>query len=371
MLETLKRHSSNLPNFSIALAFATLSFAFNPTKEYDIVRHYQRIESLKGYSLSTVIENSHMGYYLFDSYAWLLNTLSLPRGLLPFIAVFISYILIFSIFTDIKLKYLYQYNVRSRALILIGFWLSLNFVALSTGIRFTLALSVMIYAIYHLYNYNKKILFIILSILSIYIHPFSLALLFLSLIGLIFNKFSNRFKILVYIAAVLFIINNTSKIDLNNLIIEPLKMLGFYSETYFSGSRGIGGPALSFMGKLHATYLPNLTIILGIMYLLLTKPRHNNPLYLLLCLTALYLGIFAAYFTFYGRMTSFFTTMLLIYIVYDYINNKNKFTDFFLVAMVLSLILVSLSNVYVYYPDLISTAKEVLYKPFLFTLFGV
>lgn len=366
MLETIKKRSGNLPNISIALAFASISFAVEPVKEYDIVRHYQRINSLKDLSYTSIIEQSSNGYYLFDSYGWLLNTLNLPKNLLPFTASFIAYLLILSIYTDIKTKYLQRSNLKIRALMFIAFWLSINFVALSSGIRHALAVTLMIYAVYKLYSYNNKVLFIVLSILSFLLHPFSLAIFILSFLSYKFKSYSTRGNILVYMAVIVFIGGNLTNYDLS-LVTPILQKLNIYSESYFDAE----GRSFNFLGKLFAIYIPSLAALIISSYLLTSKSLKNNPYYLLLCVVCLYLSFTVSYYTFYARMLDFYTGVFAIFITLEYIKNKSKRNKHFLIIFVLALITASLAAFILYFTNFISTARIVIYKPLLFMLFGI
>ena len=373
LIESLKKNSRWLPLISIALAFATISYSLVPQINYDLYRHYYHIESLTGKDLSNILKQARPGYILFDSYAWLINYLKLPKNLFPASIVFIGYLLKFSIYNDIKIKYLKNSSQIFILLTFLSFWLTINFFALSSGIRFGISNIIIIYISYLLAYKNKLTTFILGSVFAFFIHPFALAPAVLILVAKIFSHWSKHGRILILLGITLMFSTKLVTFGVN-YIESVLSSFSFFSGGYFDESGQFGGGYVAqknFNGYIVTVILPRLPFFLALIYLLLKKSQINNTLYLALCLITVYIGLFFSFYTLHARMIAVFLHLFSIYIIFENINSPRSFSNrLALIAFVGVMIVYSLVNVYVGLPLLI-TAKENFYKPLFFILFNI
>lgn len=373
--ESIKKKSGPLSIFCVALAFAAIAFCLVPPIDYDLTRHYIRIDSLQNMSLSSAIEVAPPGYVLFNIFAWLINYLSLPKQIFTASIVFVSYYLVLSVFNDIKLKYLQSCSSTYIVIAFLIFWLSIGFIGLTSGIRNPFANIIIFYLGYNLIFYRKVFLFLLGSGFAFFIHPFSSLLAIIVFLSWLLSSWSIKSKILIVVGLILSI---SSKI-VSFLTIEITNILSnfsFYKAVYFSDEslHGAGGyeGALNPIGVVTTIFIPRVPIFLAYFYLLFTKPKMNNTLYILLCIMCMYLGIFYSYRTLYGRMSSFFLFVFGLFLIYENANSlaNNKNRNIFLVIYTGSLVLYSVSFMYSSMHYLLS-AIPVLFKPLLFLIFDL
>lgn len=369
---SIKKYSSTIGVFCIALAFATLAFTAIPPDTYDLARHYKRIVSLSYLSFDQVIETSNMGYYLFDIYAWLINKLNLPKEFFPASIVFMSYYLVFSVYNDIKVRFLQDSKPLYRVLIFLGFWLSISYVGLLSGLRNPFANILIFFLTYRLLFYKQTVPFVLGSIFAFYIHPFAAAPAILAFLAYRISPWFRGAKWLIVIGLILSLFTKVISWGIE-YISNFLMRFSFYSQAYFDANSEVGGGSIqsrTFNGLIINVVLPRLTIFIAQIYLLTLKPKKNDPLYLLLAITSLYLGFFASYGVLYGRMGSFFLFIFILFISLEY--TKSKTSKFILIAYVGLLILISLIAVFIQYPAFISSSfPKAIYKPVLFIVFGL
>lgn len=370
--QIIKKNSKNIPTFSFALAFAAIVYAATPPFGYDITRHWVHMQSLEGRSLTYIIENARFGYLFLDAYMWLLNKIGLYKDFLPASIVLIGYCLKLSLFKDFKLKGLQANPWNTNLLAFLSFWLPINFIALSSGLRSELATILVVYATYYLYKDNKKILFVTISLCSFFIHPFAIAPILLILIA---NYFSHlyRYGRLIVITSILLIFSNRLVEFIINYIAGFLKRFAFYSGKYFDAESATGGgleQSLNIYGVITAVIIPKIPVIVALIYLSLLKIRNNNLLYVTLCIMSLYLGVFFSFYTLYSRMTAVFLHLFGLFIIIQYVKNKNRLNHLFLVLFIGSMLLFCFANIYVA-RNYIASAIDVLYKPILLIISGV
>lgn len=372
MYISIKKYSSTIGVFCIALAFAILAFTAIPPETYDLARHYARIESIRGLSLNRVIENSSMGYYLFEIYAWLIHRLNMPKELFPSSIIFVLYYLVFSVYNDVKVSFLQNTKPLYIVLVFLGFWLSINYAGSLSGLRNPLANVIIFYLTYKLFFYNKNVFFILGSILAFFIHPFSIAPAILAFVAYRISPWFKHAKWLIVIGILLSLSTKLVSIGIE-YISNFLMRFSFYSGAYFDESSEVGGASIeskTLNGLIIYVIIPRLTIFIAQIYLLALKPRKNNPLYLLLSIITMYLGFFASYGTLYGRMGAFFLFIFTLFISLEHA--KSKSSKFILTAYVGMLMLMSLIAISIQYRGFIfSSFPEAIYKPALFIVFGL
>lgn len=370
VIELLKKNANKLSVISFALVFATIVYAATPPFGWDITKHWAHMESLKGSSLNSIINGANSGYLLLDSYIWLLNKLGLPKEFLPASVVFIGYFIKISIFQKLKSDCLYNSNIQTIFLTLLLFWLPINFFGIASGMRGELGIITLLYATYKLFLSKEIFKFIFLSIISFLIHPFLIAPIILILISY-YLSFLTKYGRTIVIASIALIFSSKIVNIIINYIIGIVSQFSFFSQTYFDTEGKFGAATsehLNANGIFATLVIPRIPTIVGILYLLAFKANRKNPLYLLLCLMSLYLGIFFSFYTLYSRMAAIFIHLFGIFIIVQYVKDKSKRNKYFLIGFVLSLTVYCLLNIYSA-KNYVSTTLSVLYKPFLFILF--
>lgn len=370
--ENIKRRSSYLVILSFALAFAFISFAIKPPVEVDLYRHYLRIESFKDVPFDSLLNDTTTGYLLFDTYGWLIINSGLPIQLFTSSIVFVCYVLVLSLHKDLKARYLQNAKSAIVAFSFLMIWLSIDFVLLSSGIRSIFSNIVVLYFGYHAILKKKYIQFIFATILAFFIHPGSIGPSILIIASILFQNVFQNPKIFVIIGIVLMIGSNIVY-TIINYISAYLSNFSFYSAAYLSEDSSWGAAALqsrNLNGIIGDFIISRFPGYIAILYLLLTKSKHKDPLYLFLCFSSLYLGLFFQYFTIYERFNSFFVSVFSVFIILEYIKAPNNFNKLFVNLFLLSLVLYSTFNLYRYYSYL-SSASDVLYKPLLLKLFDI
>lgn len=370
--ESIRKHSRWLPIVSISLAFASISYTLVPQENYDLYRHYIHIDSLNGLSFASTLNRAQPGYMLFDIYAWLINSIGLPKNLFPASVVFIGYILKLLIFTDIKKKYLQK---SSRLLIILAFlscWLTINFFALTSGMRFAISTIIVIYVSYLLICENQFRYFILGCLIAFFIHPFVIAPSLIILLAKMLPSWSRLGRGFIILGLVLMF--GTKLVTLGVQLIESaFSSFSFFRAGYFDAEGKFGGGYVAqknLNGYIATVVIPRIPVFIAITYLFFRKKQFNDPLYLALCIIVVYLGLFFSYFTLHTRMVAVFLHLFGIYIIFENIKSPNRNNRIVFLVFLGSMFLYSVSNFIIGIP-LLLTAKENLYKPLLFLLFGL
>lgn len=372
LYESSKKGTGMLPIISFALLFSAISFCIDPPYSYDLYRHYEKIDKLKGYSFDQIIYSESTNYLVFNTYSWLINKFNLPKQLLTATAVLISYICVLSVFNDVKKRYL-QYS--SQKLIFISFvimWLSIDFVFLSSGIRNLTANALVFFCSYHFLIHNNLRRYLVGSTIAFFIHPASSIVALLVVLSSKFFRFYKLGKYLAVSGLILTVFNKVVNVIISYVDTLLLFIPG-YSSVYLDTEGGSGGGFIksSSFNEIVANYLLfRLPSYIGILYLVITKPRKSDPLYFLVCIFVFALGLSFNLFTIYQRLSAFFLHLFALFIILEYVRTPSKLNLNYLTFYLVALIISSFAAIFANYSYL-STANEVLYKPLLFLLFGL
>lgn len=368
--ESAKKKSGYLSLFCIALAFATFAFAITPPIEYDLYRHYERIDSLKELPLNKILEFEEKGYVLFDIYAWIINSLGLPKQAFTFSIVLIAYFLILSIFNDIKRKYLQNASSIYILLSLIIIWLSIPFIGLSSGIRNSFANVLVVYFSYNLIFYKKLIHFLIGALIAFLMHPFGIVAPVIVLLSYKFSRWSSKSKILIIISLLLSLSYKLVELSVE-FFLSFLSDLDIFKAVYFEKDGEFGSGFIdsqSLFGVIATVILPRIPLYLAQFYLITLKTKSNDTMYLLLCFLCLFYGFFQSFYVVSARMSEFFILIFSIYLILWQSNSRTRFDRIFLWVYVLSLISYSIARIY----DsrfFVFDNFNIFFKPLLFILF--
>lgn len=334
----------------VASIFALLAFLVSPPFEYDLYRHFERIKSISSLNFSEVIPNSKMGYYLFDIYAWITQSLSFSIHFIPASIVFAGYFLYFIVFQKLIANNTQKIQLSTLFFILITFLLSINFISLTSGLRSGLATSLLIYITFELYTRRQITLFIIGSIFAFFIHPFAIAISSIVIIPLLFPVIKYFRKPIIILSIIALLGTNVITVVLSNLE-TLLRNLSFYHGQYLSLTGEWGAAYIqkrNLNGIIGDFVITRLPIYIAFIYLILSRRISNYPIYIVLILISLYLGLFFSYYTLFDRMASFYILLFTVYISYQFLYFRNSFNKYFLLVYLSSLVAYSIYNLYNY-----------------------
>lgn len=167
----------------VVFALAGIGASIVPKDNYDLARHYQVIERVRksSYTLGSFLSK---GYTITSSnyrYTYLFNVLIyivarwFPNQALPFIAIFITYIL----FVSVLLREFEDSDLNNKNILLSFsiFLVLLPFLYVYSGIRNALASTIVGYGLYRFFKNKKFFIFAFCSICAVLIHPVAIAVI--------------------------------------------------------------------------------------------------------------------------------------------------------------------------------------------------
>jgi len=371
ILGGIRRNGGLLSVLSFALAFAVISYTLVPPESYDLYRHYARIDSLKGLPFSEVFASAESGYVVFHIYAWLISLVGLPKEFFTASIVFISSLLFFLVYLDLKNKHLAGMSGQFRLMAFTVFWLSVGFIMIASGIRNGFANSVVFYIGYQFIFYNRNILFLVGSLFSFFIHPFAALPVFLLVLSKLFKRFSRHAKFLVLAGTVLMLSPTFSSYVISG-VSDFFEFLPFYKPHYFRADSEWGGgfhATRSTAGLIVSYGIKRLSFYVALIYLLFHSPKSRDGLYFLLCLMVFIIGITFHLYAFSGRVISIFVHFFGVYLIITYLNRHGKYARVYIIGFISALAFHSLFHIYEY-SEFLFGSIDWIYKPLPFILIG-
>lgn len=173
--------------FILSIFFAILGFCFkNPASDPDLVRYLAILAQYEGKSLFESFNLVYSNLYAVDIVFWMISQSGSPQ-LLPAFACFIYYFVILYILGDykvessIRISYFVIYLLFTIASTLVG--------SIINGIRWPMAFSLFLLAIYcDLYKNKKNVFTFILYIISFFMHFSVIGLIAVRLLMILKNK---------------------------------------------------------------------------------------------------------------------------------------------------------------------------------------
>lgn len=371
VIRSVRRNGGILSIMSFVLVFAAIAFTLTPPETYDLFRHYERIDSLKGLRFGEVIEVSEPGYILFHMYAWTINILGLPKQFFTASIVFVSYFLVFLVYLDFKKRLLIQESFQLRLTFFLILWLSIGFIMVAGGIRNGFANSIVLYVGYHLIYHNKTLTFLLGSVLATFMHPFAAAPLILIGVSRVLSTWSHYGRFCV-LAAIVFIMIPSFSFTMTSLVGGLLEDFSFYKETYFREDSKWGGgfyETRPFLGLLVSFGIKRLPFYVALLYMLVKRPSRNDALYLFVCSLVLVAGFTFHLYAISGRVISILILFFCVYLVRQYLIRRSQVDVVFIYIYLFAVTLHSLFHVYEF-AGFIFGSLEWLYKPLPIMLLG-
>lgn len=156
----------------ISILVGLLSFSYVPTFSDDKVRYIERYNEFKFFNyldLWSYFKRVGRPDFIFDHFIFFFSKVSISFNYLFFIITFFTVLLIFNFIRKIAISEFHgQFNFSISIVLLILF--SFSIPDLLSGIRFNLALSIFIWAIYYIFNSDNKMKGLLLMLLTILLH---------------------------------------------------------------------------------------------------------------------------------------------------------------------------------------------------------
>lgn len=148
----------------LSMNLGIIGYNFIPLKEYDLTRHFEKIENIKNMDLFTALTYKGTNPLFIENLVFYIIGNIGNYNLLPFIGVSLTYFFAFLVIYD----YFVSRNIKKKyiifAILFVGIWYPL--LSAMSGVRFTSALSISAYSTYIIYFKNNKRGYIYLFLLS-------------------------------------------------------------------------------------------------------------------------------------------------------------------------------------------------------------
>lgn len=351
------RFALNMLIFSLGL----VGYIFVPSFTNDKTRYYERYEILKdldfGGYVSYLIVQARPDF-IFESLNFLFATSNLNIQILFFLINTFSIYTIFRI-TDLITNYFSYNKYRKVCFFLILFSFALQH--LYSGIRFTFATCIFLWAIYY-WQYKKELhKSIILILITVFTH-FSMALpIGIFICYKLFPHFNYKS---IYIISFVFLIVPK---ELLSQLFNLFQINEGYStkvDLYVNQDDFITQNFENNVSSVIVYYIRNAWIFLGYIMLFFTKREKNNHILQILFLFFAMVNVFYAFPTIYSRYLILVKFIFTIFLILRHLRiGNNKLTYIYLFLYFLTTVV----DIYVIRPNFIAT----LYDNSIFTLITI
>lgn len=164
------------------IALAGIGACVEPKETYDLFRHYEMIDRVRGssYSLGSFLvegykstDGNYKYTYVYNIFVYIVAK-CLPNQSFPLITIAVTY----SLFTYILFRELEGASLTNRNIIISCaiFSVLMPYLYVYSGIRNALAASIVSFGIYRLYKDKKVVIFIECTVIAVLIHPAAAAI---------------------------------------------------------------------------------------------------------------------------------------------------------------------------------------------------
>lgn len=313
ILEIINRKKYAAVLFSITMGL--LAFVLIPNEGYDLIRVYERYDLLHSFTFLQLIDYLSLNLdFTFYLYSWFLGKLNLPKELLPFTAIFLIYLITFTIYINWSKE---SNPPKAKRIIFFIFVLFfVPFLSTYSGIRNNTALALFSFGLYMIITNQKRsgVFYVILANIT---HFMTLILSVLLVTSFLLKNHKLIKKIFILSFVLLLLPSNPivdwlANIDLSNEALEQRQ----FSYLGGSGWSDFFLPGLSFQGRIFfiITMLP---YYFSVLYLLSTKneSQFRNYIYLIGILTNIFSSVPG---TLYKRYCIALVFIVFILLLYEY-----------------------------------------------------
>ena len=320
----LKRGNEKLVTLLLSVLIGLLSFLFIPSSGYDKTVYINRYLLFKDYNFAQLKDYFIFGLkpdYIFDSVIYLFAKSNLSFHFLFF---FLTTLTVYSVFrfaqkTNEKLlNQPFKYNILFASFVLFSFSLE----GLFSGIRFILAGSAFIWAVYYLFIDRirlKGLLFFAIAILT----HFSFAFFIPPVLLLFFYPKVLNPKIVLLISLVFLLIPKEFLGDLFSYL-ELSESYANKTEAYLTKEREVTANAQILI------YLRNVWVYFSYLFVLVLNKDKNNKLYLIFVVFLSFINITYSIPIVFNRYLIVLKFLLVAYLIYSKLNGSIKNIYFYL-----------------------------------------
>lgn len=235
---TISKKSGKIIYLVIAVFFVGFSFFFSPQDfiRWDLLEHFKIINEMRSGGIEYVIKGSqYADLFVYNYFAYFISLLpKYLQNLLSTIPLIIDFSIVGYIYKRMYNVHIVEANGKTRVLSVL-LWLCTFGIKLAiTGIRCSLAVSLVALSIYlFVIEKRKKVLAILLSVIAVFIHQFSVVVI---LVGVL-SRIKKPWIILIISLTIStflhplaqFVVNNTSNAYIKFSFNRVLKTENYYS----------------------------------------------------------------------------------------------------------------------------------------------
>jgi hypothetical protein len=320
----LKRGNEKLMTFLLSIMIGLLSFLFVPISGFDKTAYIKRYLLFKEYNFAQLKDYFIFGLkpdYIFDTIIYLFAKSNISFHFLFF---FLTTLTVYSVFRFVQktneklLSQRFKYNILFALFVLFSFSLP----GLFSGIRFILAGSAFIWAVYYLFIDKVRLKGILFFAIAILTH-FSFAFFIPPVLLLFFYPKVLSSKIILLSSLAFLLIPKELLGDLFSYF-ELSESYANKTEAYLTSEREVSANAQIL------TYLRSLWVYFSYLFILVLNKDKNNKLYLIFVVLLSFINITYSIPIVFNRYLIVPQFLLVAYLIYSKLNGSIKNIYFYL-----------------------------------------
>lgn len=237
---TISKRSGKTLYLVIAFFFVGFSFFFSPQNfiRWDLLEHFKVINEMRSGGIEYATKQSqYSDVFIYNYFAYFISLLPKRlQNLVSTIPLIIDFSIVGYIYKRIYNVHIVKANGKTRILSVLLWFCTFGIKLAITGIRCSLAVSLVVIAIYlFVIEKRKKILAVLLSIIAVFVHQFAVVVI---VVG-IFSKIKKPVVLLISMLLIAiflhplaqFIVNNTSNAYIKfsfNRVLETENYFGCF-----------------------------------------------------------------------------------------------------------------------------------------------
>lgn len=174
----------------VAILFVFFSLIFKPDSfiRWDLIEHFKVVDNMRSGGLNyATTESQYADLFVYNYFAYFISLLPLNyQNLLTAIPLTIDFIIVGYIYNKIFKEYLPDTNGKTRVLSMFLWLCTFGLKLAISGIRCSLAVSIVVLAIYlEMIQKKKRVFSIFLYLISIFIHNFAVVVIIVRLLTML------------------------------------------------------------------------------------------------------------------------------------------------------------------------------------------
>lgn len=307
ILGIIKNTRYSYITFSLFISY--MSFSFIPESIWDKTRHIEFYELVKDYSLNQFLTYnfSESPDFVFRAILYLAGATKNNVHIMIFFVTFITFYLVLKVFEEFR-KQFTEPNILFPLLTLLSF----SYLDVFSGLRYTLAISLIFYAYYEgLIKKNKNVAVFCLLI-GVFTH-FSV-----TLFVAIYFLMPVLIRVDIYKAKVLLVFTMFFLVIPQDLILSLFQLVGLsgvleYKVNVYLSEDAVAEEINGFAAQF-VTY-SNVIWIYFTSFVLLIERRQSNEFYKILIWILIFINVFYAFPVVYNRYALFLKFIIVLYVI--------------------------------------------------------